>query len=271
MHQIHLTAHELRRLFEPVLPFAGSDDLPPVLTGVHLVTRGDYLVAEATDRFALAVNRLQPQVGIRTEGGQLASASTVARKSDGKVWSEWDEGWTRAVVPAGVDVLIPASLIRRALAFFRAPKRAHIVPVVTLEISESDRDEPLIEFKAEGLLEDDVRRQTMQARTLDGTFPKVRDLLAEAIADDEQYDGNAGFNPNLLVRFQRAANALVDTRHEGIHWRFRGPAKPILGFIGDDFVGLLMPRRMFGDYDPKNPLALAFPDRKGQWVDFLQN
>lgn len=57
-----ITAADLANLVRPVLPFAGTSDDLPVLTGVDIHVRDGYLVAMSTDRYRLACKRLRTNV-----------------------------------------------------------------------------------------------------------------------------------------------------------------------------------------------------------------
>lgn len=55
--KITLTARELHDLVKPVLPFAGRDDMSPVLNAVLIEYRAGHLTATATDRFKAGICR----------------------------------------------------------------------------------------------------------------------------------------------------------------------------------------------------------------------
>lgn len=57
MTTLTITARDLRDLLEPVLPFAGKDDMLPVLAGVMIQADGHTVTATTTDRFRLAICR----------------------------------------------------------------------------------------------------------------------------------------------------------------------------------------------------------------------
>lgn len=55
---VRLTTADLVRLLRPVIPLAAQDKLIPVLNGVWLHTTGHQLVATATDRYRIGVQRI---------------------------------------------------------------------------------------------------------------------------------------------------------------------------------------------------------------------
>lgn len=58
-----LTAEEFRDLITPVLPFASSDFMLPVLNGVRLEVVAGWVTASATDRFRMGIKRIKPAAG----------------------------------------------------------------------------------------------------------------------------------------------------------------------------------------------------------------
>ena len=89
----------LVRALGAVLPFAGKDDMLPVLTGVHVVFDGDRLRLETTDRFS-------------------AGFATV----------DIDAGATGGVA---FDVLIPADAVARIVKTFKpAARDAHFAALI---------------------------------------------------------------------------------------------------------------------------------------------
>lgn len=76
MSTLSITARRFKELVAPVLSSAGTDSMLPVLNTVRIETRGQWLVAIATDRFRVAVNRTQ-----RPEGSPDDWAATIPLKA----------------------------------------------------------------------------------------------------------------------------------------------------------------------------------------------
>ena len=57
MTTLTIGIRQLRELVTPVMPFASTDPMLPILSAVQIETSGRWLVATATDRFRLVMNR----------------------------------------------------------------------------------------------------------------------------------------------------------------------------------------------------------------------
>lgn len=97
MNDLTLTAGQFRKLVTPVLTCVGADDMLPILTAIKIETRGRWLIASATDRFKLAIKRVEHPDG------------------------EWPE----------FTALVPARSVQTILKQFR-PLRGHLDPELTL-------------------------------------------------------------------------------------------------------------------------------------------
>lgn len=201
---ITLTARQLRELVNPVLPFAGKDDMLPVLCAVHVRTEGKWLIATATDRFRVAVQRVE---------------KVVTDEDPEKAWPQ-------------IDALIPTRVIRSVLATFKAARS--LDPSMTLSF-EDDR----MTVEAGGgfdLFASSRFVHYLQA----GEFPKIASLIAENLATpDEDRAPAAYFNPTFLSDFKAAAAG----HGTALRVRMGAPTKPMVVTNDEGFLGLLMPKR----------------------------
>jgi hypothetical protein len=248
--QLHLSTTDLRRLFAPVIPWAGTDPYLPVLTNVHVYVQGPEIVAETTDRFRLALNRVTPHI-VRNGKGGLESSYPDRADADLEA-----AGHTRVTPDPHIDCMIPTSVMRQMLAMFKPQRRLGWDPIVTLDFT----DQTVTASAGPGLA-DDLDHLTVRAHLGDGEFPKVRQLLAKSIADAAQYPPRVSLNPRYVSAFTPVAQTL---KEEVVDLVVRGPKEPILGFVGEGFVGLVMPRRMH--VDEERPATSA---RVAGWSEFL--
>lgn len=256
----HLTAAELRRLFDPVFPFASTNDMLPVLTGVHLTAKDGYLVASATDRFRVGFSRVRPEL-------------------------VWDKAEKRAVhesvsdnhrpikVPGDVDLLIPAGSLQRALRLFKNPRGTslHDMPVMTLTVDEMEAakitGEPrrTLTITAAGDLVGGLKDLAVTIDLLAGEYPKTATLFSKNVV--EEVGGYTAFNPDFLDAFRVACRVHGEST---VVWKIGAGRKPSTAYVGTDFVGLLMPRMPVGhtgsdDYDAKASVEVL----SEQWSGFL--
>ncbi len=176
MQSITITVSHLRNLVEPVLPFAGRDDMLPVLTGVHIKSHGKWLVATTTDRF---------RVGMKRVAAYDSDAQPV----------EW---------PA-FEILVGASTLKSILTTFKGPR--YLDPELTLSV-EGDR----LEVEASGGLMFD--RASIAYRLLDGEYPKVASIVKKAM-ETEGTAPDAGFDAAFMADFRHVGRTLTMKRGPG--------------------------------------------------------
>lgn len=272
--KLHLTVRDLRALLMPILPFAGTDDMLPVLTGIRLRVRGGYVTAEATDRFRAAMNRVQPSVVVHKDNpddvkpwGRSTTPApgetySSGRTKEGKEIINRDvEDYRWAELPADLDVLIPAHQCRTLLSLFKAPRRLaapSLEPIVTVLVEVPDLNDPRgytkVTVSGSELLAGDAAISTT-FRTLDGQMPDIGQLIAKELgAPASDRRPHVGLNPKFLASFGPACT--VHGPNEPVSMMTGAPGKPLLGFVGDDFVGLIMPKRLLDGGQPRG-------DRRG--------
>lgn len=197
---VTLTDAELRVLLAPVVPFASNDDRLPVLTAVSLNVRGGYLVAAATDRFRMAMQRVRLAAG----------------------------------VPDGFAALVDIAFVKKLLAAFK-PVRGRDPLEVTLTV-----EDDTIWATAGGGFGFDLADIRIGSRLILGQFPTVETLVTRDLAEQPTADV-FGLNPSFLAAFKTAADVHgepVIVVRPGV-----GAGKPVMVQVGDDFLGLLMPRK----------------------------
>ena len=158
---------QLRSLVEPVIPSASGDDMLPVLNAVLIETSGKWLVATATDRFAIAIKR---------------------------VAASEDEPW-----PASWSALVPLSTLRGILSTFRASVRDRD-PAIELTVM----DDLLHVTSSAGLL--DMREASIVYPLQSGEYPTVRGLLRNALLA-EPGASTTSFDPARLTRLLSKVDA----------------------------------------------------------------
>lgn len=206
--KVSLLYSELRALLAPVIPFAGADDMLPILQRIAVATSGPYLVAQATDRFTAGFQRIQPGTPVEGEFTLLLQATDAKRMlnllrplrgSDPKVAIEVDD---HGVVHVSAD---DAGL---ALGF-RGIDVSFSSPVIG-----------------------------------DG-FP---DLVSVLPKDLDESVGEIGLNLELFSKFRTALDLNKDGSQSKrrLPFAIHMPAsigKPVVVTAGDDFVGIIMPLR----------------------------
>jgi len=164
--KITLTARQFNDLMASVLPFAGTDNMLPVLTAVHVKAHGKWLVATTTDRFRLAKRRM------------------VKPPTDGDDATDWSE----------FEALIPTSAVRSIMATFKPSRGNDADLTLTIE------GERLVVTSGSALFDTfDTARISYALR--DGEFPKTDSIFTKALATTER-GGEAAFNPKFLADFK---------------------------------------------------------------------
>ena len=205
---ITLKGSELRDLVTPVLSMTAAADLP-VLATVLLETHGDQLLATATDRFRLGISRL---------------TSTLKDEEDQPVKQSAD---FRALVPIGD--------LKRLLTLFK-PKR-YDDPTLTLRVIAGLTGAMWLEVEQAGAF-DGLAAVSLRFALVDGDYPKIRKILADAI----KYDGEPATSLPVNGAFLAAFKDVVRLGYS-VTLRPTAPTKPIVVTCGEHFVGALMPRR----------------------------
>ncbi|CAB4727842.1 MAG: hypothetical protein F2667_12565 [Actinobacteria bacterium] len=212
--KLTLRYSELRKLLAPVIPHASTDDNLPVLCTIPVAVCGDYVVAQATNRFTAAFQRIVPATGIPKAGFE-----TRIRRADAT----------------------------RALTLLRPSRGSD--PEIVWSVDHVGR----MRFKAAegglaiGLAEIDL---TMVAPTISGgetdNYPNLSKLLPTTFDDACP---EAGFNIEYLGYFRTAldANFLSGARYQGLQIRMGAKNKPLIVAAGPDFIGVIMPRRPTDD------------------------
>lgn len=221
MSELTISIRDLKRLVEPVIPFASTDVQLPVLNCIRVESRGTHLIALATDRFRLGFQRVAAP-----EGG---------------TWPEW-------------SATIPLATLRSLFQTYKAQRFSE--PVITLRL-----DGDALSVHGDQALVD-LLDASVTYPLSDGQFPNVRSIIRKAIAvgDDESAGSTCGVNQKLLADFARASKA------PALHMRVNGTREPILFADGEDFIGILMPRRALGGADD----AGSFP-AFDSWADLLSD
>lgn len=209
---ITLTNRQLQTALRPVLPLTGTDYDLPLLTCVHLHVRNGYLYTSATDRFRAGIKRT-------------------------KLLEEFPQADV-------FDVLVRFSDLSRILTLFkptRAP--AEKQPKLRLYVEDST-------FYAEAIRgtsyddKHDFDTLRIGVPTHDGQFPDIFQLVLQALTTEERAVDSQGFNAEFLASFREAARYELGPNCALMAIRLGTAAsKPAAVQIGDDFVGLLMPRR----------------------------
>lgn len=215
--KVTLSYSELRKLFAPVIPHAGTDDMLPVLTRIAVATSGAYLVAQATDRFTAAFQRVQPKVA----------------------------------PPAGFGLLIAAADAKRMIHLLRPIRGSD--PAVVIEIDKHggvhvSSESPGLALGFSGI---DV---TFSSPVLgENSFPDMASLIP---ATTDESVAEISFSLTLLTRFKagvEGANQVSGHRDHRLACQIHMPDrmnKPLILTAGPDFIGVVMPRRHDGESVP---------------------
>lgn len=209
---ITIDLNELRTLLNRVIPFAESGKYGlPVLESIHLQTRGDYLIASATDRYVLGIART------KIEGA------------------------------AGFDALVKLRDVKHILATFKS--RKDVITKVTLTRDGSTADGATLTVTlADGLFAD-ADDLTAKYGLFDGEFPKLHELFTKWEAPTEPTA--TGYNPAYLARFAHVAenrHEPVKVTPGAIATTAGGKSFATIVQAGDYFLGAIMPVRLSEDF-----------------------
>lgn len=217
MNNLTIGIHQLRELVTPVLPFAGSDDMLPVLCAVRIEAHGPWLTATATDRFRLAVQRVKAPEG---------------------TWPEW-------------SATVPLSTLRSLLRTFR-PQRG-----MDSQVSLSIDGDLLRVVSAGALIDMDDAAITYPLER--GQFPGVHSIIRKALAAETVAGAHTAVNPKFL--------AAMPVGHQAIRIKVSAPNEPVPFTDGEDFICIVMPRRVVGGATPSE--AAGFPPMPDGWTKIL--
>lgn len=220
--RVTITNRQLHELVKPVVPMASTDYCLPILNGVRLVVQGDQLVAAATDRFRLGIKRVKPET---IEGDEFA-------------------------------VTVQLNDLMKMLALFRPGRRSVVKqPRLTLTVD----DDTLVAEAIPGTSAEelhDLPTIKIGCKLVDGEYPSgVFTVAATALAQTStQAEPEFACNAVFLGAFQAAIDWSEDPRGALLMRLGADPSKPAVFQAGDDFIGVLMPRRQ---HQPSAPSGWA--------------
>jgi len=159
-----LTAREFRDLVTPVIPMAHKDRMIPILNAVRIESVGNYLIASATDRFAIGMSRHAPS----------------------------------EKPPKGLAIMIPLPSLRLILATFK-PSR-DVDP--QLEFIVTAKGERLRLNQTGGAF--DFFEASITYPLEQGEWPGLPKIITNQADSDETPTKVIGLNASLLAKFQGA-------------------------------------------------------------------
>lgn len=165
--KIDLTASEFKALVSPVLHAVSNDPTLPVICGLLIESRGEWLTATGTDRFRAVVKRIRK------------------RPTDDDPSTEWPE----------FKALIEKRSANSILAMFKT--RRYSDPEMTFVVE----DDVLTVEAAGGF--DLFDQAKFSHRLVNGEYPNVTKLIQKALdTPDNERDSMGGFNPKFLSDFK---------------------------------------------------------------------
>jgi hypothetical protein len=244
MHAITMKASEFKALVTPVLPLAGNDLMLPVLTGILIETKGGYVTATATDRFRAGVKRLTPAQDVEAPQS----------------------------VEDGFKALIGASDIKRLLAWFK-PSRGND-PELALTLSEDGLQMTVEQTGTFAGWVGGITDMKVTVGLISGKFPNVVSIIVAQLQDSTPAPdrlSTIGVNAHYIGDFKHAVSrgAALQLRlgkpkvESTSTWGAPANPPPILVMGEEDFIGLLMPRKITTD--------VTFDDAEHvkSWTDLL--
>lgn len=163
---IEVRASDFAKLVRPVIPLAGKDRMLPILNVVRIESRGQYLVATATDRIRLGVSRIA---------------------LDNRP-------------PAGLDFLIRLSELRQLLSIFK-PTRDHD-PVLNLTLTSDPTGPDRIRVtQAMGF---NFMDASMTFGLEQGDYPSTAGIIAKHVEEAGELSASTAVNPVYLADFKHA-------------------------------------------------------------------
>jgi hypothetical protein len=149
-----------------------------------------------------------------------------------------------------VQVLVSAADLASVLSFHRLG-RSRVHKARPIDVT----------FDANGATFSDPAGAAVTIPSRNGTFPDIAKLIREAMVkagSPEAVLSDVGVNFKFLSDFKVAASPRTATRISATG----GPGKPLLVQPHDDFIGLLMPRRLL-DNGPIPPITAGWHDALG--------
>lgn len=206
-HVLDVNAAQLHRVLYNASLFAGKDDTLPMLTGVHVESDSERLLAVATDRYTLGVSWVP-----------LDSTNTTGTAHDG-------DGCAFNLSPSDLSTLIKVS---------KTPARDTASRLCSI----TQNYDGTVEFKF-------WTGETITVKHHDHEFVKWRHLFPDTEAEVARTA--FGLNQAYLAKFgkvisdthgQQLAIFSFDAEHDAAQ------KKPYVVRLGDRFVGLIMPVRL---------------------------
>lgn len=209
--KLTLKAHALHTVMSDALAFAGTDATIPALNGIRLETvqRDETvdLIAVATDRFTLGVSRADA-------GGDAATADCRC----------WD-----CVLPAfNLTSSDAKNLVRIAKTVARMQSYR------TVDVETDDHTQNVVFTFSSG--------ESVTVRKSDHEFPRWRQLFPADDAGMHDDVSGIGYTPEYLAKFGKVAASKRNPMRF-----FPRAMKPGVVMIGDDFMGIIMPVKIYGD------------------------
>lgn len=203
-----MLAHDLHTVLSDASAFMSAVTNVPMLNAVRLETVTD---GDGISLLAVATDRFTLGVSRATADGDT-----------------------------GIGVTIGADSVKTVLRMAKTAVRAKSWRRVTVEISDDNRD---IVFAF-------TTGESVAVRTSDdGEFPRWRQLLPADDAGMDTVTAGLGLDPTKLAQFAKVGGK-NETMQLFARVTTRGEHKslgPVYVTIGDNFIGLIMPKRVPGD------------------------
>lgn len=204
MNTLTITPGQFADLIKPVLPFASTDDMLPVLCAIQIRTEGQWLIATATDRFRVAVQRIEK------------------RATDDDPATTWPE----------FEALIPVRAVKSMLATFKPARRS--APVHEMKMTITDDRISVIAAGSFDLFDNAEMGWALET----GSFPQVAGLFREALSTPpENRSPVVGVHPAYLRDFATVGGPVLRIELGAF-------SKALVATNDDGFIALLMPRRL---------------------------
>lgn len=203
-----MLAHDLHTVLSDASAFMSADTTLPVLNAVRLETVAD---GDTVNLLAIATDRFTLGVSRATTDGDT-----------------------------GIGVTIGADSVKTVIRMAKTAVRAKSWRRVTVEISDDNRDIAFAFTSGESI--------TVRASD-NGEFPRWRQLLPGDDTGMDTVTAGLGLDPAKLAQFAKVGGknatmqlfARVTTRGE------HKSLGPVYVTIGENFIGLVMPKRVPGD------------------------
>lgn len=225
-HTVTIDAGALLTLSRAVLPHTDGTEDQPDIHRVRLDVGDHLLEAIATSRYTCAVARIEDEALVDTS-------------------DHGDPHWTVDVYPAD---------LAQVAKMFKPGKDEQITLRIDLR-----RDDRVTFTDASGLF--DGRAYTIPSVGHPEDFPTVRRVITDAMNAKRGVVGTVTYTGDLLRRFAASAAAYTDA----LHLEPTAESRPFVVTVGEDFIGLLMPRRNEeGTTDEQRRVREAWQERLSQ-------